>query len=201
MKKASGGGGRKKKSAKVSVSVSGKKKLPPVAQMLSDLRASEIDVEKKLAKERELLQKLENMLATENPLVAAKLKEIRSIVPKGIGAKAGIEAINKFIGALEVSATSTLTHTPLHPSPTHAHAYNLISARLMPSSHARARLHTHSAHTLRTPTLTDVGRVQEGFFGFGGGQGRDGYAQGGIRLCQGQGGGESWRAAQLPGSV
>ena len=106
------GGGRKKKSAKVSVNSAGKKKLPPVAQMLSELRAAEIDVEKKIANEKEHLDKLENTLKTEPPVVANVLKEMRDkIVPKGMGAKAGIQAINKFIGALEVSVSCT----PLDP--------------------------------------------------------------------------------------
>ena len=100
------GGGRKKKSAKVSVNSAGKKKLPPVAQMLSELRAAEIDVEKKIAKEKEHLSKLETTLKTEPPVVAHVLKEMRDkIVPKGMPAKEGIETINKFIGALEVSVS------------------------------------------------------------------------------------------------
>ena len=116
------GGGRKKKSAKVSVTSAGKKKLPPVAQMLSELRAAEIDVEKKIAKEKEHLDKLENTLKTEPPVVASVLKEMRDkIVPKGMGAKAGIQAINKFIGALEVSVSCI----PLDP----------IALRCIPPSH------------------------------------------------------------------
>jgi hypothetical protein len=115
------GGGRKKKSAKVSVTSAGKKKLPPTAQMLSELRAAEIDVEKKIAKEKEHLDKLENTLKTEPPVVASVLKEMRDkIVPKGMGAKAGIQAINKFIGALEVSVSGMpldlCTRTTQNPS-------------------------------------------------------------------------------------
>ena len=114
--------GRKKKTAKVSVTSAGKKKLPPTAQMLSELRAAEIDVEKKIAKEKEHLDKLENTLKTEPPVVDRVLKEMRDkIVPKGMGAKKGILAINKFIGALEVSVSCT----PLDP----------IALRCIPPSH------------------------------------------------------------------
>jgi len=158
------GGGRKKKSAKVSVTSSGKKKLPPVAQMLSELRAAEIDVEKKIAKEKEHLDKLENTLKTEPPVVANVLKEMRDkIVPKGMGAKAGIQAINKFIGALEVSVSCI----PLDP------------IALPPLT-----LYTFPIH------FADVGGVQEVLSGARGSQGGDGDAQRSVRVRQGKGGRE-----------
>lgn len=162
---------RSKKTHKVSVTSAGKKPVPPLVKMLEDYRRAEIDVEKKKAKEKDNHNKLNTLLANEPIVVKNVLKQMREhVVPKGMGAKAGIEAINKFIGALEVCGGCAFFHY----------------------------LFFFTFFSYFSFFFADVGYLQEVVVGAGGVPVQYGDIEGGLRDGKVKGGGRQSRGGTVP---